>query len=115
MNNQNTSSWLQIHHVYTAHYQFQQTDTICDESSSLLGCVHMTILYFNAALSVGTEGTSNGNWDLRKEKFQSVADAVELNYGKFGSTEAGRDTKSVRSILGTLYISTLVWLNFSNW
>ena len=60
------------------------------------------MLYFNAALSVGTKGTSNVSWDLRKTQFQTVADAVELNYGKFGSTEAGRDTKSVRSILGTL-------------
>ena len=72
----------------------------------------MTILYFNAALSVDTEGIINVDWDLRKTQFQTVADAVELNYGKFGSTEAGRDTKSVRSILGTLYVSTLVWLKF---
>ena len=100
MNNQNTKTWMQIHGAYSAHYSFEQADTICDESSCFLGCIHFTILYFNAALVCHREGRLETDWDSRQKRFILVGNTVEKTYGTFGCTDAGRDTKSVRFIVG---------------
>ena len=101
INNQNTKTWIQVHGAYSAHYNFEPAETICDESSSFLGCIHFSILYFNAALVCHNEvDISDNHWDQRKERFLSVGNSVEKTYGTFGCTDAGRDTKSVRFVLG---------------
>ena len=100
MNNQNTKTWMQIHGAYSAHYRFEQADTICDESSCFLGCIHFTILYFNTALVCHREGKLDTEWTARKKRFLLVENTVEKTYGTFGCTDAGRDTKRVRFIVG---------------
>ena len=101
INNQNTKTWMQIHGAYSAHYNLEPADTICDESSCFLGCIHFSILYFNATLVCHTEGKIGENhWSERKKHFLWVANSVEKTYGTFGCTDAGRDTKSVRFVLG---------------
>ena len=72
----------------------------------------MTILYFNAALVCHTEGKIADDWPERQKRFLSVADSVEKTYGTFGWTEAGRDTKSVRFILGKNLRCIFSWLKF---
>ena len=72
----------------------------------------MTILYFNTALICVTEGTFCSEWDEREKRFNLVAESIELTYGSFGCTEAGRDIKSVWFILGKNPIYTISWLKF---
>ena len=102
MNNQNTKTWMQIHGAYSVHFSFEQADTICDESSCFLGCIHFTILYFNAALVCHREGILDPEWEMRQKRFVRVGNTVEKTYGTFGCTDAGRDTKSVRYIVGKI-------------
>ena len=101
INNQKTKTWRQVHGAYSAHYNFKPAETICDESSSFFGCIHFSILYFNAALVCNNEvDISDNHWHQRKKRFLSVANSVEKTYGTFGCTDAGRDTKSVRCVIG---------------
>ena len=91
---------MKIQGVYSAHYSFEQADNICDESACFLGCIHFTILYFNAALVCHREGKLNAEWAARKKRFLLVANTVEKTYGTFGCTDAARDTKIVCFIVG---------------
>ena len=83
---------MQIHGAYSAHYNFEPAETICDESSSFLGCIQL--------VCHNEVDISDNHWDQRKERFLSVGNSVEKTYGTFGCTDAGRDTKSVRFVLG---------------
>ena len=89
INNQNTKTWIQVHGAYLAHYNFEPAETICDESSSFLGCIHFSILYFNATLVCHNKvDISKNHWDQRKEHFLLVANSFEKTYGTFGCTDA---------------------------